>query len=302
VRPLVVLLAAVALGIRAPSAFAQSTHLLALESAAPATTPDPVSALALHGWAGLWANPAADAHATGMVAGLERNGFGSVRTLLAQAAFRAGPRWSVAVAQSTVSDLFDPDLVAQDPTLDDLRATALTLAADAAVGLTRRIAASAGVRAERDELLGESRHAWIARMGAAVELPLGLRLGGTAERGVGGDVGRTGSGRLRAGMARTWSSGSLAATLGAGAEIGGLWRETRPDRAAAASLAIELARTLTLGASVGRERDLYAARGWAARSAFWIGVGVSHVSAQLRMGSQPGDAGSLLGVAAALTR
>lgn len=247
-------------------------------------------------------NPAAAVATTGAAFGLERNAFGGVRTLLAQVAFHAGPRWSVTVGQSTVSDLFDPDLLAQDPTLDHLRATALTVAADAAVGLTRRIAASAGVRTERDELLGESRDEWIAKMGAAAELPLGLRLGGTVERGVGGDVGITAPGRARAALARTWSSGSLSATLGAGGEIGGLWRETRQYRAASASFGIKLARTLTVGASFGRERDLYAARAWAGRSAFWIGVGVSRVSAQLRVASQPGEAGSALGVAATLTR
>ncbi len=301
-RPLALLVAATALGARAPVALGQSTHLLALESASPATTPDPVSALALQGWAGLWVNPAADPRATGALAGLERNGFGGVRTLLAQAAFRAGPRWSVAVAQSTVGDLFDPDLLAQDPTLNELRATALTVAADAAVGLGESLGMSAGLRLDRDELLGKNRQAWIARMGGAAELPLGVRLGGTMERAVGGNAGAKGTGRIRAALARSWSRGPLVATLGAGAEAGGVWRATKDYRAASASFAVELARTLTLGASLGRERDLYSARDWAGRSAFWVGVGARRVRVQLRVASQPGEAGSVLGAAAAITR
>jgi hypothetical protein len=302
VRPLALLLAATALGIRAPSAFAQSSHLLALESSAPATTPDPVSALALHGWAGLWANPAADPHATGIVAGLERNAFGGVRTLLAQAAFHAGPLWSVAIAQSTVSDLFDPDLIAQDPTLDQLRATALTAAVDAALPVVGSVTASAGMRLERDELLGASRHQWVAKLGGAADLPLGLRLGGTFERGMGGNAGTMAGGRLRAALARTWSGGFLSTSLGLGAELGGLWRQTRDASGISASLTVQLARTLTLGGSIGRERDLYSAGGWVGRSAFWVGVGVGRVSTQLRVASQPGDAGSALAVAAAITR
>jgi hypothetical protein len=299
-RALLLVLAALITG--APAAHAQSTHLLALESAAPATTPDAVSALARRGWAGLWVNPAADLRATGALAGLERNAFGGVRTLLALAAFRAGPRWSVSLAQSTVSDLFDPDLIAQDPTLNDLRATALSAGADAAVGLGRGLAVSAGFRLDRDELLGVSRHEWIARMGTVAELPLGVRLGGTLERAAGGNAGTMGLGRMRAGLARSWTRGALVATLGAGAEAGGVWRATRDSRAASGSFAVELARTVTLGGSLGRERDLYSAGGWVGRSAFWVGVAVSRVSVQLRVASQPGEAGSALAVAAALTR
>jgi hypothetical protein len=280
---------------------AQSTHLLALEWATPATSAGGLSSIAQQDWGTLWLNPAADPLASGFGAGLERNSFGAVRTLTAQGAFRLGPRWSISLAQTSVSDLFEPELLEEDPTLAQLGAMALTLGLDGAIVLGSASGASAGLRLARDELLGESTTGWIARVGAAVRVPLDVRLAATAERMLGGNIGPPASGRARVGASRQWGAESARLSVGVGAEVGGLWTSTQDYAAAAASLSLLLAKTLTIGGSIGRERDLYAADAWLHRATAWLGVTVGPINLQFRLGSQTGPANPALAAAASFT-
>jgi hypothetical protein len=289
------------LGAGARSGKGQSTHLILLETSSPATSPEPLTSLASRGWAALWANPSADVALRGVALGAERNSFGAVRTVFAQAAFRAGARWSVSAAQTSVSDLFDPELVAQDPTLADLRATAMALGVDAAVLLRGYTGASAGVRLETDDLLGDVRRAAFARAGVGTRLALGVRLAATLERHVTGNVGPVGPGRALLGLGRRWSGRSGALSVGLGAEAGGLWRATRHHRAAAVGLAVTLRNVLGGGASYRRERDIFAPSEWQGATACWLGLSVSRFSVQGRITTGVGEASPVLGVAVSFT-
>jgi hypothetical protein len=278
---------------------AQSTHLLALESAAPATTPDLVTGVVSPGWAGLWANPSAEPRLLGIGLGLERNGFGAVRTLLAQAAFRLGPRWSVAIGQTSVGDLFDPELLQQDPSLSGLEATAFSASLNAAGRLVSVVTGSAGVRVERDQLLGLGETGWMARVGIASRLAPSLRLGATYEWTLGTDIGPVGPGIVRLGVGREWAGGPWRGTFAVAGELGGLWRYTRSYRAVAATGSVSLS-ALTLGASLAGQRDLYSRRSWRTRPSAFVGVALPPFSLQLRVATEPGEAGTVLATAVAV--
>ncbi len=285
----------------AGEAGAQSSHLVLLESTGPATAADQITAIASRGWAGMWSNPSADPTLTGAMLGAERNGFGAVRTIFAQVAVHAGPRWSLALAQTSVANLFDPDLLAQDPSLEQLRAGALTVTTDAATPLGSRLAGSLGLRYAADELLGTTSASWAARVGAAVHVGRGIVGAAIAERVLDAEGGDPGAGRVGIAASSTSSLGSFDLTAGAGLRSGDLWRAEHGSTGVSGSLAVRVGGLLTLGAALGAEQNRYLQGAWDRTSSWWAGVTVSRVAIQLRLSSRPGEAESVLGVAAALT-
>jgi hypothetical protein len=129
-------------------------------------------------WRALWTVPAAAPSLRGVLVGLEQNQFGSVTTMLAAARFKVGVLWQLQFAQSQVSDVIDPELIAQYPELATLRVMARFVAIDG-VQTFGRTTVSAGLRHEDDELLGVRASGVTAR--SSVRVPLGRR---TAVAGV----------------------------------------------------------------------------------------------------------------------
>lgn len=288
-------------GTLATGATAQSSHLVLLESTSPATAADPITAIVSPGWAGLWSNPSADPRLTGAMVGGERNGFGAVRTVFAQVAARAGVRWSLALAQTSVADLFDRELLDQDPTLDQLRAGALTLTGDAALKVSRRLCASLGVRYEADELLGITSDALSARGGVTGALGRGISIAATAERVVSTEAGTAGPGRISLAAASSSALGPIELTVSAGARTGDLWRAQSHSASVRGSVSARLLRVVTLGGALGREQDPYGDGSWVRATTWWAGVAVGPVSIHARLASRPGEAEPILGIAVALT-
>jgi len=267
-------------------ATAQSSHLTRLESAVPAFTPDPVSAVAIGGWSSAWLAPAAGHDATGALLGLEHAGFASVTTAFAAARVRFGPVWQLSFAQTRVSDLFDDALLAEFPELATLRAAATQVGLDAVLPFGAAGAAGLGLIHEREEFLGDESRAWRLRFSGAGPRLLGVRSAATVERMVSGGGQETAAGRLRIGLSRRIGSGPIGAELSVGAAKGALWAVERDGWQVASSLRVVVADLVRVSGSLGAERDPYGAEGWLGFVAFAVGVSLGSVGADLRRGGR----------------
>ncbi len=79
---------------------AQSTMMTALDGAVPAPTIERTTAALTRGLASVWTDPTADPHATGAFFSIHHASYTSVSVFHGAAAFRLGPRWSVAGART----------------------------------------------------------------------------------------------------------------------------------------------------------------------------------------------------------
>ncbi|HEX9727413.1 MAG TPA: hypothetical protein VGA37_02775 [Gemmatimonadales bacterium] len=267
---------------------AQSSHLTLLERSAPASAVEPVSVVAGDGWLAAWLAPAAGGRSTGLLAGIEHNGFAALTTVLVAARFHAGPSWQISFAQTSVKDLFDPALVEQYPGLAALGASATQVAADAVKRLGPAFL-SVGARYERDELLGDATTAWLARASAATPFVLGVRAAVVVEHPLNGTTVSAGATRLTAGLARSFTVGRVGLDWGAGASLGDVWALGRARRLLATSLRLSLLDLVSLSAGVGTERDPFGSGDWLGYAAFGLGVRVGGFGADLRRGG-PADA------------
>ncbi len=271
-----------ALGLVRPLA-GQSTHLAELERKAPAISVESAGAVAVGGWASAWLAPAAGGRATGVLIGVEHNGFAAVTSMMAAARFRLGPMWQLTVAQTSVKDLFDATLLDQYPGLAQLGASATQLGADVIFG-PGMFSVSLGWRYERDELLGDAASAWLARGSAAARLPLGFRLSLSAERAMSTAGMPAGTGRAAMGVARHIRANRFSLAWGAGVIADDAWSRGRGRRVIATSVRSTLADLVSFSVAVGTERDPFASDGWLGFLAFGLGLNVGTWSADFRHG------------------
>jgi hypothetical protein len=273
-----------ALAAAAVPAVGQSSHLARLELATPAITPDPVSGVAVGGWASAWLAPATGGQAGGILVGIEHSGFASVTTTFALARVRLGPTWQFSWAQTRVANLFDELLLSDYPELGALAAAATQLGIDAVFALKLGAAIGVGARYERDEFLGEAGSAWLARISVDGPVVLGVHSALSYERILDDGSGGAAVGHLRAGLAHHMGGKRLAATVALGASVGDLWRLGSNQRRLGASLRLALLDVVSLTGAVGAEHDLYAGSGWLRFAALGAGLTFGSLSAHLRRG------------------
>ena len=278
---------------------AQSTHLSDLERAVPASTPDGVATGAAGAWRALWTVPAAAPSLRGMLVGLEQNQFGSVTTMLAAARLKVGVLWQLQFAQSQVSDVIDPELLAQYPELATLRVMARFVAIDG-VQTVGRTTFSAGVRHEDDELLGTRASGVTARTSIRVGLGSRTAVAGVIDRALSSGLGTPADARVQIAINRDIVTKAGPLQLGAGARVGRL-RESEfstTEYAFGASLTIQ--QIMSINASAASGRFSQGPSTW--RAALGVGIALGSVGAHFRYGFRPEGRGATQAVAVTYTR
>jgi hypothetical protein len=278
---------------------AQSTHLSDLERAVPASTPDGVATGAAGAWRALWTVPAAAPSLRGVLVGLEQNQFGSVTTMLAAARLKVGVLWQLQFAQSQVSDVIDPELIAQYPELATLRVMARFVAIDG-VQTFGRTTVSAGLRHEDDELLGVRASGVTARSSVRVRLARRTALAGVIERAVSSGLGTPADARAQIAVNQDVVTKAGPLQLGAGARVGRL-RESETsttEYALGASLSIQGIMSINASAGSGRLSQ----GPWTWRAALGVGIALGSVGAHFRYGFRPEGRGATQAVAVTYSR
>lgn len=253
---------------------AQSTHLSRLEVATPAFVVDPAGAVAFSGWDAAWLVPAAARSLTGLAAGLERDGFSDLVVATGLARVRAGPVWSLNIAQAWIDDLFDQSLLELAPGLAELSTRATAIGLDAAIPVAVGLWASAGGRYELDYLLGDRSTVWCVRLGFSARTSV-VGASTTYERGLGATD--PGPGVLRAAMSLEWHT----ARVGVGGRIGRLWSSEPHQTSVGAAGGVTIGGVLVFQGGAGIERNPYA-DGWRPYASVGLGLRLMPVGVDVR--------------------
>ena len=279
--------------------WAQSTNLTDLEQVTPAASGDAVASGAAGAWRALWTVPAAAPSTRGVLIGLEQNEFGGVTTVLAAARLKLGVLWQLQFAQAQVSDVIDPDLVAQYPDLATLRVVARFVAVDGLHTLGRTTV-SAGLRQEYDDLLGVSARGVTARTSARVRLGRRTALAGVIDRAWSSGLGKPAGARMQIAVSQDVVTKAGRVQFNAGARVGRL-RESEISKAAfAVGTSVAFQEMLSINASAGSER--LSQGPWAWRATLGVGVALGSVGAHFRYNFRPEGRGSSRAVAVTYTR
>ena len=278
---------------------AQSTNLTDLEQVTPAASGDAVASGAAGAWRALWTVPAAAPSLRGVLIGVEQNEFGGVTTVLAAARLKLGLLWQLQFAQAQVSDVIDPDLVAQYPDLASLRVVARFVAVDG-LHTFGRTTISAGLRQEYDDLLGVSARGVTARSSARVRLGRRTALAGVIERAWSSSLGTPAGARMQIAVSQDVVTKAGRVQFNAGARVGRL-RESEISQAAfALGTSVAFQDVLTINASAGSER--LSQGPWTWRATLGVGVALGSVGAHFRYNFRPEGRGSSRAVAVTYTR
>jgi len=232
---------------------AQSSHLSDLERAAPAATGDAVSSGAAGGWRALWTVPAAAPSLRGVLVGLEQNEFGSVTTVQAAARFDVGVLWQLQFAQSQVSDVIDPELLAQYPELAALSVMARYVAIDG-VHTVGRTTVSAGLRQEYDELLGVRKSGATARSSVFVRVGRRTALASVIDRAFSSSLGAPADARAQIAVSHDVVTKAGHVQLNAGARVGRLRQSEMTETAYALGATLSVQDFVLINASAGSGR------------------------------------------------
>ena len=278
---------------------AQSSHLSDLERATPAATGDAVATGAAGAWRALWTVPAAAPSLRGVLVGLEQNEFGSVTTMLAAARFKLGVLWQLQFAQSQVSDVIDPELIAQYPELAALRVMARFVAIDG-VRTLGRTTVSAGLRQEYDELLGVRASGLTARSSVRVRVGRGTAFAGVIDRAWSSSLGAPADARAQIAVSQDANTKAGHVQLNAGARVGRLRESEISETAFALGATWSIQDMVFINTSAGSSRR---AQGpWTWRAAFGVGIQLGSVGAHFRQSFRPEGRGSSRAVAVTYTR
>lgn len=278
---------------------AQSSHLSDLERAAPAATGDAVATGAAGAWLALWTVPAAAPSLRGVMIGLEQNEFGSVTTLLAAARLKLGVLWQLQFAQAQVSDVIDPDLLAQYPELAALQVMARFVAVDG-VQTLGRTTVSAGLRQEYDELLGVEASGLTARSSVRVRVGHRTAIAGVIDRALSSGLGTPADGRLQIAVSQDVVTRAGRIQLDAGARVGRLRQSeiSQTEYALGGTLAIQ--NIISINATAGSARLSQGPWNW--RAALGMSIALGSVGAHFRYGFKPEGRGSSKAAAVTYTR
>jgi hypothetical protein len=273
---------------------AQSTHLSDLEQATPAATGDAVASGAAGAWRALWTVPAAAPSLRGVLLGVEHNEFGSVTTVLAAARFKVGVLWQLQFAQSQVSDVIDPDLIAQYPDLAALRVVARFVAVDG-VHTLGRTTVSAGLRQEYDELLGVRARGVTARSSIRVRVGRRTALAGVIDRAWSSGLGAPADARVQIAVSQDVITKAGRVQFNAGARVGRLRESEISETALALGTTLIVQDILSINTSASSER--LSQGPWTWRGTLGIGVALGSLGAHFRYNLRPEGRGSSRAVA-----
>lgn len=273
---------------------AQSTHLSDLEQATPAATGDAVASGAVGAWRALWTVPAAAPSLQGVLLGVEHNEFGSVTTVLAAARFKLGVLWQLQFAQSQVSDVIDPDLIAQYPDLAALRVMARFVAVDG-VHTLGRTTVSAGLRQEYDELLGVRARGVTARSSIRVRVGRCTALAGVIDRAWSSGLGAPADARVQIAVSQDVITKAGRVQFNAGARVGRLRESEISETVLALGTTLIVQNILFINTSAGSER--LSQGPWTWRGTLGIGVALGSLGAHFRYNFRPEGRGSSRAVA-----
>lgn len=278
---------------------AQSSHLSDLERAAPAVTGDVVATGAADAWRALWTVPAASPSLRGVLIGLEQNEFGSVTTVSAAARLKLGVLWQLQFAQAQVSDVIDPELLAQYPELAALRAMARFVAVDG-VQTFGRTTISAGLRREYDELLGVHASGLTARSSLRVRVGHRTAIAGVIDRAVSSGLGTPASGTAQIAISHDVVTKAGRIQLDAGGRTGRLRQSeiSETEYALGATLSVQDMLSINAGAGSGRLSQ----GPWTWRATLGVSIALGSVGAYFRYGFKPEGRGSSKAVAVTYTR
>ena len=278
---------------------AQSSHLTDLERSAPAATGDAVSSGAAGTWRAVWTVPAAAPSLRGLLVGLEQNDFGSVTTLETAARFHVGIVWQLQFAQSQVSDVIDPELLAQYPELDALRVMARYIAIDGAHTLGRATV-SAGLRQEYDELLGVTHSGATARSSVFVRLGRRTALASVVDRALSSGLGTPADARAQIAVSQDVVTKAGHIQLNAGARVGRLRQSEMSETAYALGATLSVQDFVFINTSAGTGR--FGQGPWTWRAALGMGIELGSLGAHFRYGFRPEGRGSSKAAAVTYTQ
>jgi hypothetical protein len=234
-----------------------------------------------------------------VIVGLEQNEFGGVTTMLAAARLHLGVFWQLQFAQSQVSDVIDPELIAQYPELGALRVMARFVAIDG-VHTLGRTTVSAGLRQEYDELLGVSASGVTARSSVRVRVGRGTTLAGVIDRAWSSSLGAPADARAQIAVSQDAVTKAGRVQLNAGARVGRLRDSEISETAFALGVTLSVHDLVSINASTGAGR--LAQRPWTSRAAFGVGIELGSVGAHFRRSFRPEGRGSSQAVAVTYTR
>ncbi len=291
--------AAIVCGV-APGLCAQSVNLSALESSVPAPVVELTAAGFSVGVGGLWVDPTASPSATGVFVGFYRGSYAGVTLVHASAAFKAGPRWSLAYGSTEVGDLFDTTLVNEAPGLASLRARAVWAWLDATLS-HRSMTGSFGLGLAGDENVGDLKSSTIARAHFRIR-PLGdewLSVGIRASGAIGGSVEADPSGRQVVDITALANVGKARPSASVAVSRGALWRYSETRGGVAAALGIGISSVLHFGLGAGRYQASFGSTDWEWSRALTVGLCIArfrfsfqYASRRLGLGSGYGVSGS----------
>ncbi len=243
-----------------PRLAAQSSLLTALEGSAPAPVLDPAVGALTKGLSGLWSDPTADPHATGVFFGVQRCTYASVQVVHAGIAFPLGPRWSLTFASTDLGNLFDTSLTNQDPSLSNLRAQAAWGRLDATFAMPR-IVTSIGLAVAGDNNVGVFQSSTVARAHLRL-FPFNtdrVAIGVQGSRPIGGSAPAGSGGRETIDFAVRQTLGGSSLSVTAAVSRGSLWRFSETRAGYGVAVQLNILSQLDLGAALGRYGTTYGA-------------------------------------------
>jgi hypothetical protein len=231
--------------------------------------------------------------------GLEQNEFGSVTTVLAAARLKVGLLWQLQFAQSQVSNVIDPDLIAQYPELAELRVLAQFVAIDG-VHTIGRTTVSAGVRQDYDELLGVRTSGGAARASARVRVGRRTALAGVIDRAWASSLAKPAAGRMQVAVSHDVITKTGRVQFNAGGRVGRLRESELSETALAAGMMLTFQDVLSINAGARSERVSQGPWSW--RATLGVGVALGSVGAHFRYNLRPEGRGSSKAGALTYTR
>jgi hypothetical protein len=210
-----------------------------------------------------------------------------------------GVLWQLQFAETHVSDVVDPELIAQYPELAELRVLARFVAIDG-VHTFGRTTVSAGLRQEYDELLGVRASGVTTRGAVRVRLGRRTALAGVIDRAWSSSLGTPADARAQVAASQDAVTKAGRVQLNAGARVGRLRESELSETAFALGATLSVQDIVFINASAGSGR--LSQGPWTWHAAFGVGIELGSVGAHFRHSFRPEGRGSSRAVAVTYTR
>ena len=267
---------------------------MALEGSTPLVEP---AAGVPAGLANLLRDPTLSSRSVGALVSFYRTRAFPIQALHGVAAFRWGPRWSLAFAYTGINQLFDSALTNQDPGLSDLQARAIIAALDATIA-RKHASVSVGFASAADEMIGDVRGSNLVRFHARLmplgtgELTLGLHWAGVA----GGSIAAARGGRKQADLVLTRPIGRVRISTALAYYEGAQWRFSETSAGYAISTRFHLFSVLHIELGASRHRTSYGADSYAWRKGIGCGLKLHGLTFDMMYNNTDLDLGTGYGI------